>query len=90
MEFSNIYSKSNLVNGFESEIVQVWMEIYGMIAYAEKELALVTVKLLQINILNWCDQCRCYYHTAVWSKMAQKFSHSSPFSKQDITGNSMF
>lgn len=65
MEFSNIYSKSNLVNGFESEIVQVWMEIYGTIAYAEKELALVTVKLLQINILNWCDQCRCYYHTAV-------------------------
>lgn len=23
-----------------------------------------SVKLLQISILNWCGQCRCYYHTA--------------------------
>lgn len=81
MEFSNIYSKSNIVNVFESEIRQVWVEIYGMIAYAEKEPALVTVKLLQISILKWCGQCRCYY-TAVQSKMAQKLSYSSPFSKQ--------
>lgn len=43
MEFSNIYSKSNLVNGFESEIEKVWEDRYGKIAYADKELALITL-----------------------------------------------